>query len=93
MIESHPDDVISFIDESYRQILPTQTQFNLLNSSHWEFPAITGNIYVFPSKLLHKVPETVSGQERWSLAFNSFPLAVIGDASWKTELDLTREKG
>jgi hypothetical protein len=42
---------------------------------------------LFPSSLTHMV-ETVQGDDRVSLAFNTFPAGYVGDESSLTELHL-----
>jgi uncharacterized protein (TIGR02466 family) len=76
-------DKIYFFKESYEQIkLPTE-QFNLFNSTSWWIPVAAGDLVLFPSSLTHSV-ETVQGDERISLAFNTFPVGYVGE-----EVELT----
>jgi uncharacterized protein (TIGR02466 family) len=76
-------DKIYFYKDGYQQIkLPTE-QFNLFNSDSWWIPVAAGELVLFPSSLTHMV-ETVQGDERISLSFNTFPVGYVGE-----EKDLT----
>lgn len=80
-------DRIYFHKNSYSQItLPTEN-FNLYNSDSWWLPVETGNLMLFPSSLTHSV-EPVQGEERISLAFNTFPVGYIGQEETLTALHL-----
>ena len=78
-------DKIYFFHDAYEQIkLPTQ-QFNLFNSNSWWIPVATGDLVLFPSSLTHMV-ETVHGEDRISLAFNTFPVGYVGEEESLTAL-------
>jgi uncharacterized protein (TIGR02466 family) len=78
-------DRISFFKDDYEQInLPTE-QFNIFNSSSWWIPVAAGELILFPSSLTHMV-ETVQGDERISLAFNTFPIGYVGEETSLTAL-------
>ena len=80
-------DKIYFYKDGYQQIkLPTD-QWNLHNSESWWFEVGTGDLMLFPSSLTHMV-ETVQGDERVSLAFNTFPAGYVGDENSLTALHL-----
>lgn len=80
-------DRIYFHKNSYSQItLPTEN-FNLYNSDSWWLPVETGSLMLFPSSLTHSV-EPVQGEERISLAFNTFPVGYIGQEETLTALHL-----
>ncbi len=78
-------DKIHFYQEEYHQIkLPTDS-WNLYNSESWWFEVNTGDLILFPSNLTHSV-EPVVGEERVSLAFNTFPVGYVGDENNLTAL-------
>jgi uncharacterized protein (TIGR02466 family) len=78
-------DKIYFYKDGYQQIkLPTD-QFNLFNSDSWWIPVAAGDLVLFPSSLTHMV-ETVQGDERISLAFNTFPVGYVGEEKELTAL-------
>lgn len=80
-------DKIHFYKSLYQQIkLPTD-QFNVYNSDSWWLEVGAGDLMLFPSSLTHMV-ETVQGDERVSLAFNTFPVGYVGDESHLTALHL-----
>ena len=60
---------------------------NVYNSDSWWFEVGAGDLMLFPSSLTHMV-ETVQGEDRVSLAFNTFPVGYVGDESSLTALHL-----
>lgn len=80
-------DKIYFYRDGYQQIkLPTDN-YNLYNSESWWFEVGTGDLMLFPSGLTHMV-ETVQGDDRISLSFNTFPVGYVGDEENLTALSL-----
>ena len=80
-------DKIYFWNDAYRPIdLPTDN-WNLYNSKSWWFEVGTGDLMLFPSSLTHSV-EPVQGEERISLAFNTFPVGYVGQEESLTALHL-----
>ena len=80
-------DKIFFYKDGYKQIsLPTDN-YNMYNSESWWFEVGAGDLMLFPSSLTHMV-ETVQGEERVSLAFNTFPVGYVGDEEQLTALHL-----
>lgn len=80
-------DKIYFYNDAYRPIdLPTDN-WNLYNSKSWWFEVGTGDLMLFPSSLTHSV-EPVQGDERISLAFNTFPVGYVGQEDTLTALHL-----
>jgi uncharacterized protein (TIGR02466 family) len=80
-------DKIYFYREGYRQIkLPTEN-WNPYNSESWWFEVNEGDVILFPSNLIHMV-QTVDGEERISIAFNTFLKGTIGSADELTELEI-----
>lgn len=78
-------DKIHFFKNGYQQIkLPTEN-YNLYNSESWWLPVGAGDLIFFPSSLTHMV-QPVQGEERVSLAFNTFPVGAIGEEESLTAL-------
>ena len=80
-------DKIYFYKDGYQQIKLPVDQWNLHNADSWWIPVTTGDLVLFPSNLTHMV-ETVQGEERISLAFNTFPVGCIGEEDGLTALSL-----
>lgn len=80
-------DKIYFYRDGYQQIkLPTDN-WNPYNSDSWWFEVNEGDVILFPSSLTHMV-QTVDGDERVSIAFNTFLKGTIGSADELTELEI-----
>jgi len=80
-------DKIYFYRDGYQQIkLPTEN-WNPYNSESWWFEVNEGDVILFPSNLTHMV-QTVDGEERISIAFNTFLKGTIGSADELTELEI-----
>jgi uncharacterized protein (TIGR02466 family) len=80
-------DKIYFYRDGYQQIkLPTEN-WNPYNSESWWFEVNEGDVILFPSNLTHMV-QTVDGDERISIAFNTFLKGTIGSADDLTELEI-----
>ena len=80
-------DKIFFYKDGYQQIkLPTEN-YNPYNSESWWFEVNEGDVILFPSSLTHMV-QTVDGEERISIAFNTFLKGTIGGADDLTELEI-----
>jgi len=80
-------DRIYFYRDGYQQIkLPTEN-WNPYNSDSWWFEVNEGDVILFPSNLTHMV-QTVDGEERISIAFNTFLKGTIGGANELTELEI-----
>ena len=80
-------DKIYFYKDSYQQVKITTENYNVYNSDSWWFEVGAGDLMLFPSNLTHMV-ETVQGEDRISLAFNTFPVGYVGDESSLTALHL-----
>ncbi len=71
-ISTDDSDKISFI-KGYNDLLRLgKKQYDLFNSDTWWMPATTKRLYIFPSTLIHNVPEVKVDQVRISLSFNSW---------------------
>lgn len=82
----HDKDKIIFHKKGYQQIkLPTE-KFEWYNSDSWFFQVKTGDIVVFPSSLTHNVETKQGTNRRVSLAFNTFPVGLIGEEESLTAL-------
>lgn len=83
-------DKIFFYRDGYQQIKMPPVEWNMYNSESWWFPVSSGQLVLFPSSLTHMV-QTVEGDDtRISLAFNTFPIGIIGDENELTALQLER---
>lgn len=80
-------DKIHFNRTGYQQILAEPAQFNPFNSRAWWLEIQAGELLLFPSSLNHYVASVI-GEERISIAFNTFPVGTIGSESGLTELKL-----
>ena len=78
-------DKIHFYKDGYQQIKLSVDNYNAYNSDSWWFEVDAGDLMLFPSSLIHMV-ETVQGDERISLAFNTFPVGYIGEEESLTAL-------
>jgi uncharacterized protein (TIGR02466 family) len=81
------DDKIYFYRDGYKQIKLPSENWNRYNSESWWFEVNEGDVIIFPSSLTHMV-QTVDGEERISIAFNSFLKGTIGSADELTELEI-----
>ena len=80
-------DKIYFYRDGYQQIkLPTEN-WNPYNSESWWYEVNEGDVVLFPSSLTHMV-QTVDGEERISIAFNTFLKGQVGAPDDLTELTL-----
>ena len=80
-------DKIYFYRDGYQQIKLPAESYNPYNSDSWWFEVNEGDVILFPSSLTHMV-ETVDGDERVSIAFNTFLKGTIGSADDLTELEI-----
>jgi len=64
------------------------TEFNQYNSDSWNFPAVVGTLYLFPSSLPHSVSPVQAENERISISFNTFLKGKLGSELKLTELIL-----
>ena len=80
-------DKIYFYRDGYQQIKLPAESYNPYNSDSWWFEVNEGDVILFPSSLTHVV-ETVDGDERVSIAFNTFLKGTIGSADDLTELEI-----
>lgn len=73
------EDMITFQKRDIPQFQIETDTINEFNSLEINVPVATKDIVLFPSNMLHRVPETTSKDIRISLAFNSFFRGKIGN--------------
>jgi uncharacterized protein (TIGR02466 family) len=78
-------DKIYFYRDSYPQIKLSTDTYNPFNSESWWLEVDTGDLLLFPSNLTHMV-QSVVGEDRMSLSFNTFPVGYVGEESHSTAL-------
>lgn len=79
-------DKIFFHKSGYQQLQPETENFNVYNSSSWWYEAVEGQLFLFPSSLVHSVGKIEKeGHERISLSFNTFPKGNLGSRESLTE--------
>lgn len=83
-------DKIFFYRDGYQQIKFPPAEWNAYNSESWWYPVGTGDLVLFPSSLTHMVQPVEGEDTRISLAFNTFPIGVIGDENELTALQLEK---
>lgn len=72
-------DKIIFYNPEYEQLRQLTDEYNIYNSESWFFEVESGMLILFPSKLWHMVPTVDSMSNlRVSVAFNTFPLGILG---------------
>ena len=81
-------DKIKFFHSNYEQLKIFPKDWNTFNSESWWFPAATGDLLLFPSRLEHMVETVISDDTRVSLSFNTFPVGEIGLNARLNELNL-----
>ena len=90
-LNAHKDtDRIYFYRDGYQQIKFPPAEWNPYNSESWWYPVGTGDLVLFPSSLTHMVQPVEGEDTRISLAFNTFPIGVIGDENELTALQLEK---
>lgn len=80
-------DKVFFYKEQYETLKLSTQNWNIYNSDSWWFEIGVGDLFLFPSSLMHGV-EPVKEQERISLAFNTFPVGYLGQEEELTALHL-----
>lgn len=83
-------DKIFFYRDGYQQIKFPPAEWNAYNSESWWYPVGTNDLVLFPSSLTHMVQPVEGEDTRISLAFNTFPIGVIGDENELTALQLEK---
>lgn len=83
-------DKIFFYRDGYQPIVFPPAEWNPYNSESWWYSVGTGDLVLFPSSLSHMVQPVEGEDTRISLAFNTFPIGVIGDENNLTALRLEK---
>lgn len=83
-------DKIYFYKDGYQSIKFPPIEWNAYNSDSWWFPVGSDELILFPSSLSHMVQPVDGDETRVSLAFNTFPIGIIGDENELTALHLER---
>jgi len=83
-------DKIFFFKDGYERIKMPPVEWNAFNSDSWWFPVGAGDLILFPSSLTHMVEAVEGDDTRISLAFNTFPIGIIGDEDSLTALRLEK---
>ena len=81
-------DKIEFFKAGYDTIMLEYEKYNLFNSTSWNFPIETGDVFLFRSSLEHGVGKKKGKNMRISLSFNIFVKGTLGDRSELTQLIL-----
>ena len=81
-------DKIIFLKDKYELISAAVNKYNIFNSASWWFPVETGQLFLFPSSLIHMVETKKGNNTRTSLAFNVFVKGMLGSTKNLTELKL-----
>lgn len=90
-VNAHKEsDKIFFYREGYQRIKFPPAEWNAYNSESWWYPVGTGDLVLFPSSLTHMVQPVEGEDTRISLAFNTFPIGMIGDENELTALHLEK---
>jgi len=87
--DKNVDEIVFFEDKNFFEIPPKK--FNIWNSSSWKFSVESGDLFLFPSNLIHEVKCVKNSSERKkriSLSFNTFIKGTLGDKHTSTELIL-----
>lgn len=86
-------DKILFYRASDQGLRITPKEHNVSNSESWWFQTRQGTLLLFPSGLEHMVETKQTEGTRISLAFNTFPVGIIGDKTALNEAILTGVSG
>lgn len=90
-VNAHKDtDKIFFYRDGYQRIKFPPIEWNPYNSESWWYSVGSGDLIFFPSSLTHMVQPVEGEDTRISLAFNTFPIGVIGDENELTALQLEK---
>jgi uncharacterized protein (TIGR02466 family) len=79
-------DQIRFHNPIISSIHIAPVQWDIFNSKIWSMNVSEGELFLFPSGLMHDVPTVTGDVERISLSFNTFLVGKIGNNEFLTEL-------
>tara|TARA_R110002012_G_scaffold47393_3_gene124182 strand:- start:293 stop:928 length:636 start_codon:yes stop_codon:yes gene_type:complete len=68
---------LTFVNFTDRRLTTTHSEYNLLNARKWSIEPKTENVIFFPSEVYHRLEQNLSGNVRYSLAFNIMPKGTI----------------
>lgn len=68
---------LTFVNFADRRLTTTHSEYNLLNARKWSIEPKTENVIFFPSEVYHRLEKNLSGNVRYSLAFNIMPKGRI----------------
>lgn len=75
-----PASSIVFLDVYSKSSMDVRcAEYNIFNSKEWKIDVGKNKLIFFPSHLHHSIDFHQSDQTRYSLAFNLFPVGLIGD--------------
>ena len=81
-------DSLWFYKRGYLALELSVTKHNMFNATSWKFPVGTGDLFIFPSHLMHGVEKKQGTNTRVSLSFNVFFKGKIGLRSDLTALTI-----
>ena len=84
--QSAPIQLKTPIFESF--LINEPTEYNLFNSKIWQIYPDKNLLIFFPSNLSHRVGASISKNLRYSLAFNLFPVGIIGGVDSQLDIAL-----
>jgi uncharacterized protein (TIGR02466 family) len=64
---------------SANTIRPALSELTVFNADNWAFEVQRGDLFLFPSHLMHQVENNMSGKDRYMVAFNYFLEGEIGE--------------
>ena len=92
-IQTNDQDRITFYKHLDQSLRITAKEFTPINSESWWFETKTGALLLFPSGLEHMVEAKKTTGTRVSLAFNTFPVGIVGDKMALNEANLIKVAG
>jgi uncharacterized protein (TIGR02466 family) len=76
---TNDSDSVMFYKASDQSLRITPKEHTINNSESWWFPTKQNSLILFPSNLDHMVGTKQTDGTRVSVAFNTFPVGVVGD--------------
>jgi uncharacterized protein (TIGR02466 family) len=74
---------------SVNTIRPALSELTIFNADNWAFDVQRGDIFIFPSHLLHEVEKNMSGKDRYMIAFNYFLDGTFGGATGEISIKVS----
>tara|TARA_B100000029_G_scaffold97951_1_gene88203 strand:- start:1005 stop:1634 length:630 start_codon:yes stop_codon:yes gene_type:complete len=71
---------------SANSIRPALKELTVFNADNWAFEVNRGDLFLFPSHLMHQVENNMSGKDRYMIAFNYFLEGDIGEHTGAMQL-------